>query len=194
MANVNGPFGFRPIGTIGQAGYVGKVASYTVVSGDSNAIGIGDPVCLAASSANADGLSTARRATVGDAVAGVCVGIKLYPADLSLTYRKASTAMEILVDTDPDTLYEIQEDGDAGAIPATAIGLNADFILGTVDTATGNGKTALDSSSVDTTTTLGCQIIRASSDPKNELGVAYQKFVVLLNNNRYRGNSVLGIS
>jgi hypothetical protein len=194
MANVNAPTGFRPIGTIGQAGYTGKLSSYTVVVGDTSAIGIGDPVCLAASSANASGLATARRATVGDALIGVCVGVKPTPADLTLTYRKASTAMEIYVDTDPDTIYEIQEDADAGAVPATAIGLNADFILGTVDTVTGNGKTMLDSSSVETTTTLGLQILRASSDPKNELGVAYQRFVVLLNNNRYRGNSVLGIS
>jgi hypothetical protein len=193
MANINAPFGFRPVGTLGQASYTGKLEAFTVVAGNSTAIGIGDPVALAASSANADGLPTAARGASGSPVVGVCVGVQALPSDLSITYRKASTAMVIYVDVDPGTLYEIQEDAVGGAVPAASIGLNASFVLGTVDTATGNGKTLLDSSTAATTNTLDCHILRASSDVKNELGVAYQKFIVKLNNYQYI-NQMTGIS
>lgn len=194
MANTNAPFGFRPVGTLGSAGYCGQVETFTVVSGDTTAIGIGDPVCLASSSANADGLATVRRATVGDVVVGVMVGVKPLPTDLTVTYRKASTAMEVYVDVDPNTIYEVQEDSDTSDVAVASIGLNADFILGTVSTATGNGKTCLDSSSVDTTTTLGLRILRVSSRPDNDITASYKKLIVQFNQARFRGNSVLGIS
>jgi hypothetical protein len=151
VGNTNAPFGLRYVGTLNDSPTSGKLTTMYVPSTDGTAIGLGDPVAYAGS-ADANGVPTATRATSTAAVCGVMVGIKPYPQDLSLGYRKASTSQYILVNSDPNALWEIQEDSVGGAIAATAVGNTAAYILGTVDTTTGNGKTVLDSSDVGTST------------------------------------------
>ena len=114
MANSNTPYGLRPVGTIGNASYAGKIEKFFVPSTDATAIGLGDPVVLAGS-ADADGVPTVTRfsnyvasTSTASTVVGVMVGVVPVPTDLTLNYRKASTAQYVLVDTDPNTIYEVQ--------------------------------------------------------------------------------------
>lgn len=191
MANVNQPMGLRPVGTIGQEGYVGKIEAFNVPATDATAIGIGDPVTLTgAGGISADGLPIAKRGTVGGIAVGVCVGVKLVPTDLTLNYRKASTAMTILVDTDPLTVYEIQEDSVGGSIALANGTKDCSLILGTVDTVTGNSNTMLDSSTVAATATLDCLLLRPSPSPTNTPATSYAKWLVKLNLHQYSTGAI----
>jgi len=188
MPNANTPNGLRPVGTLGASGYNGKVQVFFSSTNETAAIGIGDPVALAGS-ADADGVPTAIRMTAGGTAVGVVVGAVFDPADLSKNYKPASTARYLLVDTDPDTIYEVQETSGAAStfIAAASVGLNGTLALGTVDTITGNGKTVL-TTTVNTTTTLDVQVLRLSPAIDNAVG-QYAKWLVRLNNNQYKANA-----
>lgn len=193
MANSNTPMGLRPVGTIGMAGYRGKIEAFNVPATDATAIGIGDPVTLTgAGGISADGLPIVKRGTVGGICAGVMVGVKLNPTDLTMTggYRRASTAMTILVDTDPNTIYEIQEDSVGGAVALANGTKNASLVLGTVDTTTGNSKTMLDSSTVAANAALDLLILRPSLKIDNTPASAYCKWLVKLNLHQYAAGAV----
>ena len=139
-----------------------------------------------AGSADANGVATVTRCTTPgtDVIVGVMIGVQPVPTDLTLNYRKASTAMYIYCVTDPECLFEVQEDSVGGALAATSIGLNANLVLGTVDTTTGNGKTMLDSSTANTTSTLDVQIVGVKQGIDNEIG-SYAKILVKLNKAQY---------
>lgn len=187
MANSNTPFGLRPVGTLGSAGYVGRIEKFYVPSTDSTAIGLGDVVYLTGT-AGTDGVPVVSRftsAATGQTV-GVMVGVVPTPTDLTLTYRKASTSMYVLVDTDPNTVYEVQDSDTTTttAAAATDVGSNCSLVMGTVDTTTGNGKTVLDATTAATTTTLAVQILRLKPAVDNAIG-SYAKWLVKLANHQY---------
>lgn len=188
MANSNTPFGLKPVGTIGNASYVGKLEKFFSSTSETAAIGIGDPVALAGS-ADADGVPTVIRMTAGGTAVGVVVGVQPDPTDLTKNYKPANTARYLLVDVDPNTIYEVQETSSAATtyIAAASVGQNAALALGTVDTTTGNGKTVL-TTTVGTTTTLDVQILRLSPKVGNAIG-QYAKWLVRLNNNQYKANA-----
>lgn len=191
MANVNQPMGLRPVGTIGAGGYVGRIEKFNVPATDGTAIGIGDPVTLTgAGGIAANGLPIVKRGTVGGIAIGVCVGVELVPTDLTLTYRKASTAMNILVDTDPMTVYEIQEDSVGGSIALANGTKDCSLILGTVDTTTGNSKTMLDSSTVAATATLDCLLLRPAPAVDNTPASSYAKWLVKLNLHQFSSGAI----
>jgi hypothetical protein len=191
MANPNLAMGLRPVGTIGQEGYCGKIEAFNVPATDATAIGIGDPVTLTgAGGISADGLPIAKRGTVGGIVVGVCVGVKLSPTDLTLGYRKASTAMTILCDTDPLTVYEIQEDSGGGSISLANGTKDCSLILGTVDTVTGYSKTMLDSSTVAATATLDCLLLRPAPAVNNTPAATNAKWLVKLNLHQYSTGAI----
>jgi hypothetical protein len=192
MANSNTPMGLRPVGTIGSYGYSGRVERFYVPSTDSAAIGIGDPVTLTGAGGinAATGLPIVKRGTVGGIAIGVCVGVEVLPTDLTVTYRKASTAMVILVDTDPMTIYEIQEDSVGGAISAANGTKDIPLVLGTVDTATGNSKTMIDSSLVAANAALDCLILRPSPKADNTVASDYCKWLVKLNLHQFSTGAI----
>ena len=186
MANANTPFGLRPAKKLDGSAPNFQLTKFYVPATDSAAIGLGDPVKLAGSS-DASGVyaTVARMATPGtDVIAGVVVGVEPLPTDLSLNYRKASTAMYVYCITDPDCVYEVQEDSVGGALAATDIGLNANLVLGTVDTTTGNGKTMLDTSTKNTTNSLDVQILGLKAGIDNEVG-NYAKVLVKINKSQF---------
>ena len=193
MANQNIPMGLRPVGTIGMAGYRGRIEAFNVPATDATAIGLGDPVTLTgAGGISADGLPIVRRGTVGGIAIGVMVGVKLNPTDLTMAsgYRKASTATTILVDTDPMTIYEIQEDSVGGAISLANGTKDCSLILGTVNTTTGNSMTMLHSSTVAATATLDCLLLRPSLKVDNTPGSSYAKWLVKLNLHQYSSGAI----
>jgi hypothetical protein len=184
MANLNQPMGLRPVATLGNGGYKGTIEKFYVPSADATAIGLGDPVKLAGG-LSADGYPIATRGTVGGTAIGVCVGVQLQPTDLTLTYRKASTSMYILVDTDPNTVYEIQEDSNGGSIALANGTKNASLVLGTVDTVTGSGKTQVQSSSVAANAALDLLLLRPALAVDNSFPATNAKWLVRLNLHQY---------
>jgi len=121
------------------------------------------------------------------------VGVQLNPNDLSMTggYRKASTAMTILVDTDPNTIYEIQEDSVGGSVALADGTKNASLILGTVDVVTGNSKTMLDSSTAAANAALDLLLLRPSLKVDNApVTSPYCKWLVKLNLHQYAAGVV----
>lgn len=187
MANTDKAFGLRPYGTLNGSAYNGAIRTYFVPSTDTSAIFIGDPVKLAGSEGtlNPDdqAMPTATKADSTDVVIGVCVGIEALPSDLTVLYRKASTNMYIRVDTDQQTLYEVQ--GDSETWTAGDVGNNANWTASTGSTTTGTSNLVLDQTSAATTTTLDFQIIGSKPSVDNDLTGAYPLILVKLNNHQF---------
>jgi hypothetical protein len=96
-------------------------------------------------------------------------------------YGAASTAYYVLVDDDPDTLFEIQEDAVGGALAITDVGLNADFIVAAGNAYTKRSGVMLDTSTKATTAGLPLKIIGVTPRPNNEVGSANSKVLVKIN-------------
>ncbi len=197
MANANRPYGLRPVGTMGHASYSGKVRQFCVPADNATAIFIGDPVMLASSSdamsVNADDALYPEVSiwTASNAITcGVCVGIVPAYTDLSINYRKASTLMYVLVDTDPNTIYSVQ--GDSGAWTVADIGLNANITNTAGSTTTGISKMVITTPTADAA--KDTLIVGVDPDPDNAVGV-YWKMLVKLNLHQFGPGVVrLGIS
>jgi hypothetical protein len=162
MANVDSPFGLKPVRHKSGAPYNGAATPYYVPSTYGTALYVGDPVTLTGTSNTAVvkvpgggsfGIGTMNeinKATLGDSnsnaerIAGVIVGFAPLPTDLSKNYNPASTARVVYVCDDPDMIFEIQANG---AIPAASMGLNAIMIQDH------NGSTATGLSGIELDTT-----------------------------------------
>jgi hypothetical protein len=192
VGNTNAPMGLRPVGTLGSAGYTGRIEVFATSTSDSAAIGIGDPI-VNTGTGDAAGVPVAKRfttnGTTGAVISGVCVGIVPNPGDLTVGYRAASSATKILVDTDPNTIFEIADSSSAQttSMAITDIGNNVGLVMGTVDTTTGNGKTVL-GTTIGTTTALECKILRLSPKVGNAVG-DWAKYQVIINNHQYRAGT-----
>jgi hypothetical protein len=187
MPNTNAPSGFKPVKYASGACYAGGGNIYHVPAADATALFIGDPVILAGS-ADANGVATVTKATVGGRVTGIVVGIIPAP-NLLLTYRPASTAAYVVVADDPNLIFEVQEDAVGGALAAVDVGLNADMILGAGAAATGMSGTQLDTSTKAALATLGWRIEGFVQRPDNEIGVNAK---VLVRNNLPTGTGASG--
>lgn len=194
MANSDRPYGFRPVGTLGSAGYAGRIQKFYVPADNATAIFIGDTV-VAAGTSDAQvlypGDAYAPEAAVGAAtskVLGVCVGVEPLYSDLTINYRKASTAMYIYVDTDPNTIYSVQ--GDSTVWTVADVMCNATITATAGSTTTGRSKFVITAPTADAA--KGTLILNIDPDPQNEVG-AYMKFLVKLNLHQF-GTAIVGIS
>lgn len=208
MANVDMPFGLRPVRYKNGAPYTGSATPCYIESGYGTALFIGDPVVKVAGGSNtaavtAPGAGTfaigtlpsIEKATAGDAnrVSGVIVGFAALPTDLNKNYNPASTARVAYVCMDPDVVFEIQADG---AIPAASIGLNAVFIY----THSGSTTTGLSGVELDTTSDVPAAdasnqmiIVGAVNREDNDTTSTWAKVLVLLNNHtEAHGNTAAG--
>lgn len=194
MANANKPFGLRPIGSLLGTPQNLQIRKYLVPATDSTAFYVGDPVKLAGTSGslNPDDASypTVAKAAANDAVIGVCVGVQPLPTDLSINYRKASTAMYVYVCTDPNTIYAIQ--GDADTFDAADVGLNMSLTVSTGSATTGTSNAVADQSTANTTNTLDLQILGTVPTVGNDLTGGYPLLLVRLNNHQY-SNAATGL-
>ena len=158
MANVDAPFGLRPVRYRNGSPWNGMFRPYFVPASYGTALFIGDPVVKtgtantavveapAAGRFNIGTLPEINRAAAGDGnrITGVIVGFAALPNNLDLKHNPASTARVVYVCDDPDVIYEIQADG---AIPVTSVGLNAVLIY----THAGNTTSGLSGAELDTT-------------------------------------------
>jgi hypothetical protein len=192
MANIDSPFGLKPVQHRNGACYNGAFRYYSVAAGYGTAIMVGDPVILAGTSQTIGGriYSDVQRAATGDVFQGVCIGVVPVTAD-SLRYRAASTQRVLMVADDPDLVFEIQEVSGGTALAAADAGLNADLVVAAGSTVTALSGVELDNSTEATTNTLDLHIIGPVNREDNEIG-EHCKWLVTFNRHQFR-NQVAGI-
>lgn len=187
MPNIDAPSGLKPVRYRDGAPYNGARGRYWIASGEAYNLFIGDVVALSGSG-SADGIPGIVRSaagagsSAGDGPLGVVVGFENLTSDnLSRTFRPSGTAGYVLVADSPNLLYEVQEDSDGGALTVDSIGLNANIIVGTGNTAFGTSAVELDSNTAAVTATLDLRILGLVQNPQNEIGTN-AKWLVALNN------------
>lgn len=192
MANVDTPFGLRPVRYISGAPYNGAVEHFSTATGDGTAIYVGDPVNLSGTSQTIGGVvyRDVDQAATGAVVVGVVVAVLPATRD-SLIYRAASTQRILAVATDPLLLFEIQEVSGGTALTANDIGLNADFVVAAGSATTGQSGVELNNVGEATTNTLDLQIIGLAAREDNAIG-EHAKYLVRINRHQY-SNQVAGI-
>jgi hypothetical protein len=188
MANVNTPRGLTPLRNAGSTYETGGIEMFSVAASDGTALYIGDPVVKDGNS-DAGGIASVVRASGTGAITGVVEGFMPNGTTDTAGYRAASTLAYVLVRTDPDTLYEVQDT--AGTIAAADIGLNANLTAGTGDAYSKRSGFVLASASKATTATLPVKIVGLSQRPGNDFG-AYAKVLVKVNNST-ESNATVGL-
>lgn len=194
MANADLPRGLQPRRHQSSAPFNDALERFYVPATDATALYRGGLVKLAGS-ADANGVPTVTgNVATGDSIVGVVMGFEPQSrADLVL-YRAASTAMYVLVNTDPDVMWEVQEDSDGAALAATSVGMVADLTGFTAgNTTTGRSSIEIDSSTATATSTgtEDVQILKLVQKPDNEIG-AQAKWLVRLLNHQY-ANDAAGV-
>ena len=187
MANIDAPFGLRPIAKLGSApgGTVGTT-KYRISSGAS-AIFTGDPVKL-----KADGSIEVKGAAgaITGAISGVFMGcFYTDPTTSKPTFRNnypdglaATDAIAFLSD-DVNQLYIAQQD--ANDIGAADLGHNAEMIMAAGSTTTGMSKAEIDSSTAATgNATYMLKILDFYDTPSNDTTAANSVLVVKINNHQ----------
>jgi hypothetical protein len=192
MANVNKPFGLRPIGNLSATG-AQKQYAYEIADNQSGAIFQGDLVTVF------DGYLVKFNPATHTAAVGVFNGCNyvdpssgkptwknFYPGSVNITSGKITA--EVL--DDPNQLFIIQADED---IVQADIGKNADVTAATTgSTVTGVSAMTLDSSTIDKTAALNLKIVGVYDVPENALGTDYTVVVVKINEHLYGSAGVAG--
>ena len=183
MANVNKPFGLRPMGNLSATG-AQKQYGYLIADNQSGAIFQGDLVVVY------DGYIIKYDAATHTAPTGVFNGCQYldptrankptwknyYPGSVDVTQGQ----IDCEVVDDPSQLFLIQA---AGTIAQADIGKNADPTASTTgDTTTGISNATLGTPAK--TAALTMKIVGLSNAPDNALG-AYAVVVVKLNQHQY---------
>jgi hypothetical protein len=185
MANVNKPFGLRPVGNLSATG-AQKQYGYQIADNQSGAIYQGDLVVVY------DGYIIKYDPATHVAPTGVFNGCQYYDPTRagkptwknfypgSINIDQGIIACEVL--DDPSQLYLVQADG---AITQANIGKNADPTASTTgSTTTGVSAGSLSSASIAKTAALTFKIVGVSEQPDNEIGT-YTVVVVKLNQHQY---------
>ena len=187
MANIDAPFGLRPIAKQGSApgGTIGTT-KYKISSGAS-ALFTGDPVKL-----KADGSIEVKggAGAITGAISGVFMGcFYTDPTTSKPTFRNnypdglaASDAIAFISD-DVNQLYIAQQD--ANDIGAADLGNNAEMIMAAGSTTTGMSKAEIDSSTAATgNATHMLKLLDFYDTPSNDTTAANSVLVVKINNHQ----------
>ena len=172
MANIDAPFGLRPVGEVGSGVQNGGVTLYTIVDNYATSIFKGDHVM-------SSGGYVIAGTTSGSTNLGVFNGCfyidpntakptwSNYYSQVNVTASgsiSGSTNIDAYIYDDPRKIFEIQCDG---TIAKTDIGKNADTTLGTASTVNGQSVTELKASGIATTAALQLKVMGISKDPSN---------------------------
>lgn len=201
--------GFRPVKHLNGSPYNGQVNRYMVAAADAVVLNVGDLVIAGTGAAIVDPItggvfpvvSRAQTATT-DALAaavlvGAVVGFEPDYSNLNLqNVRLASTYRVALVADSPDIIFAAPQDGGGGVIAAASVGLNVGIIATGVPVTTGAAASTMtvDSSSVNTTTTLPLRIMGITAAPDNDVTSTARPAEVLVKINTHRyGNDQAGV-
>jgi len=177
MANVNTPFGLKPLRDARSGQETGGLEMFYHPASDGTALYIGDPV-VKNGSADAAGVAGVVRAVAAGPITGVVQGFVPDGTTNQNGYGAASTAYYVLVATDPSEMFVIQEDG---GLAAADIGLNANLTVGAGNAYSKRSGFKLDAATKAATATLAVKIMGLAPIPGNDFG-AYNKILVMLNN------------
>ncbi len=194
MANANAPRGLVPVRGVSSQYVTGGLRQYHHDAGDATALYVGDPVKRTGANSTINGVSCPNviRASSGDVITGVVVEVIPVTRE-SAPYGAASTAYTLLVDDDPNTMYEIQDNGNGTALTTNDVGLNVNFTGTGGNNFNGWSSVVMDNTSEATTATLDLQIVdvvtRADID-LNDTGPL--KYYVRINRHFY-ANQTAGV-
>ena len=185
--NTNAPNGFQMFGRLEGGAPTAGLTRQFVSSGDTSALGYGDPVVY-----NASGYVTAAAAGTTQ-LAGIFYGCEYVSTALQkrvwLNYWAGSGAsgdVTVHTCTDPDAMFVAQTDNTA--IASTNVGLNINFVAGTPNSTTQFSTAAVGQSTIATTSTLPFRVIDmySSAAPPGTPGTnntaAYNRVIVAPNN------------
>jgi hypothetical protein len=128
---------------------------------------VGDPVTIKAAPDEGNGYLEVLKATAGSTFYGIVVGIEPIRGDLSKQYVPSGTESFVMVATDTNVVYRVQEDGDTDALELVDIGKNVDWIAGTAVALTGTSGAKIDSSSHGTSAALNFKLLGVADFPGN---------------------------
>lgn len=193
MANANAPRGFVPARGVNSQTVTGGPRLYSHASGDSVQIMVGDPVKIAGTAQTINGITTSDvvRAATGDVIAGVCVGIMPTTRD-TLSYGAASTAYNLFVDDDPNSLFEIQDISTGTPLTTADIGLNCDFVVAAGNTFLGTSGVTLNNATEATTNTLDLKLVDIVNRADVDNTSSPLRFLVRINRH-LMSNQVAGV-
>lgn len=201
MPNVNRPSGLSPVKYLGGADWDGKANMYYIAAADTNPFFIGDVVALNNTADATRGIQGVTLATAGNAAVGVVVGIGtnpeggpyINPDNLTLVSRPTgaqSVPYYALVVDDPYVIFEAQEDGVGGAIAAASSSKNVNLIYAAPATGVRVSGTMIDSSTVNTTSTLNLKLMglvrRFEGNGSLNTYGANAKWLCMINNHQYK--------
>ena len=201
MANIDAAFGWRPIGKVGSGVNNSGTTLYTLEDNANLTAYKGDHV-----------MASGGYIVAGTASGATNVGVfngcfYIDPTSKKPTWSNyynqtnvtatgsisGSTNIDAYIYDDPYYLFEIQTDG---TVAKTAIGDNADTIIGTGSTLNGQSKHEMDSG---TTTTIGTgsglqiKIIGITKDPENDdASSANSNWYVMFNEHLKLGTGITG--
>jgi hypothetical protein len=181
MANINAPFGFRPLQRRDGVPWNGKITKRLIQNGFATSIFKGDLIVYATT-----GYVT-RFAAAGAICDGVFLGCNYlspvtgrrewspyYPASLA-----AIGDIECDVMDDPDVLMEGQVDNTVVSI--AAIGANVDITASAGEPLNGLSKEVIAGAGIAVTATLPLRIHGFTSHPDNDKASAFARLLVSLN-------------
>ena len=184
MANVNKPFGLRPLGNLSATG-AQKQYGYLIADNQSGAIYQGDLVTIdngyLVKFNNTDHTSAVgvfNGCNYIDPTTGKPTWKNYYPGSVNIT----TGIITADVIDDPSQLFVIQADD---AVLQSQMGLNAAIATSAGSTVTGVSGTQLDASAIANSAGLVLKLIGAYNQPENFLGEAYVDVVVKINAHMY---------
>lgn len=185
MANVNRPFGFKPVKKLDGSAWTGAVHTYVVLGADTSDYYIGDLV-MPGGSADAHGIPSAIKYIAGGngdtAPLGAIVGV-LPVAPITTSREGTPLSLEdkrltgsittdryILVVDDVDVVYEVQ--ADSTGLSRNSVGSNVDVTVAAPGNANQRSATVLLGTSDADTETLPFRILGYVMDEANEISSA----------------------
>jgi hypothetical protein len=206
---VNAPNGLVPVNTGNGNTWNGQTTSYPITATYGTALFTGDPVTLGTA-------GTIIAAVASQSILGVFVGCEYVVTTNKYTVNfpywpgnpgvVSGTQPVARVIDDPRVRFSVQESSSAGAsgtpLTQAAVGNNANIILSTGNTNSGQSRAFLDNGSSATTLlgmvkivqldpgiTLGVASTAGTSGGVQTIGTAFQNWVVELNNDVYKAGS-----
>jgi len=204
MANVNAPFGARPVGHLNGSPYNGQCNLYYIPASNGDALHVGDFV-ISAAQGDANGVPGVDKAAAGNTPRGIIVGVLgVYPgvsmAGAALNLEQAgyiaaanADARYVLVADEPDLVFEIQTGATATNLVVTKLNYNFDITVAVPSPATNPlSATIVDNSTITTTSSRVFKMRGLARRPNNTVG-AYEVVLASFNLHELSGAGTTAI-
>ena len=187
MANINAPFGFRPVGKLGSNINNEGTSKYEISDNYGTPIYKGDIVQMAAgyvtvgTGTSNDNLGIFNGCFYQDPTTQKPTWSNYYHGSINITQG----TIDAYVYDDPNTLFEAQMGG-TGTLAKADIGDNIDSVYTAGDSINGQSKATLATAITGGNATAQFRVIRISEDPDNsDRANAYANYIVRFNEHMY---------